>query len=98
MGVIKLKKLRFLDALPEKVYNVTITNIKPNGIYFDIDFIGFEGFIHVSELGREYFHYHPERRTFTGEQTNTSYHIGKSIRVRLTQLSLLTQSCTWAIL
>ena len=97
-SVIRLKKMRYLDALEEKIFSVTITNIKPNGILFDIDFIGFEGFIHVSRLGDDYFIYNEERRLFKGEKTGLSFHIGKTIQVQLDSVDLLFQECSWSLL
>ncbi len=102
MSVIKLKKLRYLEKIitetKEKTFSVTITNIKPMGIFFDLDFIGFEGFIRVSNLGREYFHFDEKRRVFTGEKTGVTFNIGKPIQVVLESIDLLIQECNWVLL
>ena len=102
MSVIKLKKLRYLEKIlsetKDKIFNVTITNIKPMGIFFDLDFIGFEGFIHVSNLGKEYFHFDEKRRVFTGDSTGMTFNLGKPIQVVLNTIDLLIQECNWTLL
>ena len=102
MSVIKLKKLRYLEKIlsetKDKIFSVTITNIKPMGIFFDLDFIGFEGFIHVSNLGKEYFHFDDKKRVFSGDSTGVTFHIGKPIQVALNSIDLLIQECNWTLL
>ncbi len=102
MSVIKLKKLRYLEKIlaetKDKIFNVTITNIKSMGIFFDLDFIGFEGFIHVSNLGKEYFHFDEKRRVFTGDSTGMTFNLGKPIQVVLNTIDLLIQECNWTLL
>lgn len=102
MSVIKLKKLRYLEKIisetKDKIFSVTITNIKPMGIFFDLDFIGFEGFIHVSNLGHEYYHFDDKRRVFTGDATGQTYSIGKPIQVMIESIDLLLGECSWSLL
>jgi ribonuclease R len=102
MSVIKLKKLRYLEKIlsetKNKIFPVTITNIKPMGIFFDLDFIGFEGFIHVSNLGSEYFHFDEKRRVFKGDATGLTYTIGKKIEVIIESIDLLIGECSWSLI
>jgi ribonuclease R len=102
MSVIKLKKLRYLETIlsetKRKIFPVTITNIKPMGIFFDLDFIGFEGFIHVSNLGSEYFHFDEKRRVFKGDATGLTYTIGKKIEVVIESIDLLIGECSWSLI
>ncbi len=102
MSVIKLKKLRYLEKIlaetKNKIFPVTITNIKHMGIFFDLDFIGFEGFIHVSNLGSEYFHFDDKRRIFKGDATGLTYTIGKKIEVIVESIDLLLGECSWALI
>lgn len=101
MSVLKLKKLRFIDRLtdedPETIFAGTITNTKATGIYFDLDFIGLEGFIHVSEIGGDYYLYNEKNKTFTGERSGLFFQIGKKIYVQLASIDLVYQECTWLL-
>ncbi len=102
MGCLRLKKMRYLDRLtdedPEITFDATITNIKPQGIIFDLDFVGFEGNIHVSELGDEYFRYNETERSFNGSDTKQRYHLGCKIVVQLESIDLVFGECTWNLL
>lgn len=101
MSVLKLKKIRYLDQLTEKdptlTFQATLTNIKPVGITFDLDFIGFEGFIHISQIGEDYFVYYPETGVLEGERTKERFRIGQRIEVCLETVDLVFQEATWFI-
>lgn len=102
MSVLTLKKLRYLKKIinenPREEFNVTVTKVKPFGIFFDIDFLGFEGFSHVSELGNEYFHYQDTPPSFIGDGTRARIFVGKSLKVALKNVDLIFQECDWKIL
>ncbi len=102
MSVIKLKKLRYLERILEetkdRVFSVTVTNVKAQGIFFNIDFIGFEGFIHVSKLGKEYYVFDEKKRIFTGDSSGRFFSIGKPIEVMLESIDLILQECNWTLL
>ncbi len=102
MSVARLKKLRYLDRLteddPDFTFEATITNIKPQGIFFDLNFIGFEGNIHVSQLGDEYFYFNEKDRSFKGSTTNERYQIGTKLVVSLESIDLVFGECTWNLI
>ncbi len=102
MSCLRLKKLRYIDRLteedPEITFDATITNIKPQWVYFNLDFISYEGSIHVSELGDEYFQYNDKDRTFTGTDTQLTYHLGRKIVVQLETIDLVFGECTWNLI
>jgi ribonuclease R len=102
MSLIKLKKLRYLENITQnkndKIFSVHVTNVKSMGIFFDLDFIGFEGFIHVSNLGREYYHYDDKKRLFKGDSSGKTFHIGKPIQVMLESIDLVLGECSWTLL
>lgn len=93
-SVISLKKLRFLNnhylENPEKCFEGVISKVKPYGLYFEIRPIQFEGFIHISELGHEYFQYIEKSAMLHGEQTGKKFQVGTKIQVLLDHLNLIT--------
>lgn len=98
LSVLTLKKLRYLSKFIESAFSVIITNIKSNGIYFTLDCIGLEGFIHVSTLGKEFFLFNEKNSSFTGEITGKIFYIGQTIRVRLTSIDLISKDSAWHLL
>lgn len=101
MSVQRLKKLRYLDRLtdedPARTFEGVITNIKPQGIIFDLPFIGFEGTIHVSNLGDDYYRYNEKSRSFQGASTKQKFQLGAPIRIRLDTIDLVYGECTWSL-
>lgn len=101
-GLMRLKKIRYLDKLvtldPERTFAGTVINIKPTGIYFDVQEISFEGFIHVAEIDSDYYHFDEKKCTFVGERSQKSFHLGQKIQVGLKTIDLVYQECTWYLI
>jgi ribonuclease R len=99
MSVLTLKKLRLFHAAftqdPDKVYEAIISKIKPFGIYFEIPPVMLEGFVHISEIGNDYYFYHQSR--LTGERSRESFASGDPILVKLLSIDLITQEACWII-
>lgn len=101
MSVSNLKKLRYLktlyEARPRDEYAATLTKIKQQGVFFDLDFLGFEGFIHISSFHREFFHYFEETSIFVGEESNQKLYVGMPIKIKIDEIDLIFQECRWKI-
>ena len=96
-----LKKLRLLDKYnnedPDRVYPVVVTKIKPFGLFFELPQIALEGFLHISELGNDYFYHNPERNTLTGRTTGRILSLGDTIKVALTSIDCILLETKWMI-
>lgn len=101
MGVLRLKKIRFLDRItevdPNKVFEATITNIKPQGLFFDLNFLSYEGFIHISEICDDYLEYSDKTVSLKGTKTGISFSLGQRIQVQLESIDLVFQETSWSI-
>jgi ribonuclease R len=100
-SVLSLKKIRYLKKMHEESYQeilpAMITKIKPFGVYFELKGLQIDGFIHVSELGDEYFIYHDKQNSFTGEKTGVSYSTGIEFSVQIVDVNLLRQEVAWKV-
>jgi ribonuclease R len=100
-SVLTLKKLRLLHSEfekdPEKIYEAVISKIKPFGIYFELSPLMFEGFIHISEIGNDYYIYQEKNCRLVGEKSGESFSSGDPIRVKLQSVTLMTQQALWMI-
>jgi len=98
-SVTKLKKLRLVERLmaeaPDRGYEAIITKAKPAGIIFDILELQLEGFLHVSDLGNEFFHFNERKMFFRGESSSQKLGLGSTILVKPTAVDLCTSSVTW---
>ena len=100
-SVIKLKKMRLLnkyfDEDPYRVYPATITAIKEQGILFDVDEIGMEGYIPIAKLGKEFYAYNPEKSLIYGKRSGRTFQLGSKLTVELEEIDLVYQSCMWVL-
>ncbi len=98
-SVIKIKKLRYLYQIhqddPHHVFEATVTKIKPFGIFFNVNPLVMEGFIHISELGNDYFEYQQNNDALVGTRSGKKYLIGDKIHVNLISINLIMLETTW---
>lgn len=100
-SVVLLKKLRLLQSIydkdPFKEYEAIITRVKNFGVYFEvIDFL-LEGFIHISELGEDYFIYEEEKMRLRGSRGGSFYAPGDRLTVMLQGVDFVYQETKWYV-
>ncbi|SCA64354.1 Ribonuclease R [Chlamydiales bacterium SCGC AB-751-O23] len=99
--VNRLKKVRLLKELQEKhphqTYEATITSVKPQGIAFETDAFLLEGFVHISQVGKDYLEYSKESQSLTGARSQTQYIMGQKIEVMLLEVDLIHSETRWSI-
>lgn len=101
-SVVLLKKLRLLQVMQEKdpfrEYNAIITKVKNFGVYFEIIELLLEGFVHISELGEDYFVYEEESMHLRGRHRGSVYAPGNHLTVILRDIDFVAQDKTrWEI-
>ena len=95
-SVRELKMMRyFKQNASSKTYQAIITQIKHFGIFFEIPELLYEGFIHVSGLGRDYYIFDEAKSTFKARGGKSTFQVGKNIKVRLKSLSLIQRELEW---
>ncbi len=100
-SVKTLKKLRllrhYLNENPYQEHTAIVTRIKPFGIYFELENLSLEGFLHISELENDYFHHDPIRNILVGKSTGKTHSLGEKIKVLITQVDLILQESQWML-
>ena len=100
-SVVALKKLRLLHRLfeedPNKIYTATLSKIKPFGLFFELSDLMLEGFIHISEIGDDYYLYQEKSCALEGQDTHERFQIGDRLQVSLVNLDLISQETLWQI-
>lgn len=100
-SVKTLKKMRllrhYLNENPYQEYPALVTRIKHFGIYFELEELGLEGFLHISELENDYFIYDQVRNLLVGKSTGKTHFIGEKIHVLITQVDLILQETKWML-
>jgi len=100
-SVKTLKKLRLMNHWmkedPNEVYDAIITRIKPFGIFFDINHLMLEGFLHISELENDYFVFNESQNTLVGRTSGKTHRTGDPIKVRPTAIDLILLESSWEL-
>jgi ribonuclease R len=102
-NVILLKKLRLLksyqdDSDKKASFDAIVTQVKPHGIIFDIPELVLDGFIHISELGNDYFVYNESTKSLVGDRSNEQFRLGEHIKVNLAKVDLIGLESSWEML
>ncbi len=84
-----LKCYYMQDKLGEE-FDGVISSVVSFGIFVALNDVFVEGLVHVSDLGRDYFHYDPARHQMLGERTGQRYRLGDKVRVRVARVDLET--------
>ena len=99
MSVIFLKKLRLLKKKwqnGQHLFTATITKVRPFGIYFDLNEFLLEGFLHISQLGREYFQFEAGDQVLSAK-SGRDFGCGDEISPRLLQVDLIALQTEWTL-
>jgi ribonuclease R len=101
VSVKTLKKLRLLHHYfsedPHREYTATVTKIKPFGLFFELQDLMLEGFLHISELEDDYFIYDEVRNILFGRSTGKIHKLGELIKVRLAHIDLIQLESKWML-
>lgn len=91
-----LKKLRLLQK-QRHPHKAVITSIKPFGLVFEVVDLMLEGFLHISEVGDDWYEYDPSSQSLLGENKGTTLTVGNPIWVKPTSIDLITSTTRWEI-
>ncbi len=98
-SVVTLKKLRLLEQMqnkdPYREYDAIITQVKNFGFYFEMIDLMLEGFIHISEIGDDYYLYDEAEMRLRGDRSGAVYCPGDKISVILKSADLIYQQSHW---
>lgn len=101
-SVKAIKELRYLETLkkkqPKKTYTAVISKIQPIGLFFELKEFPITGFIHISEIGRDFYLFDPKEATLTGRNTHENYKVLDEITVRIRTVDLILQEAEWDML
>jgi len=73
------------------VYEGSITGVTAFGLFVMLDDYYVDGLVHISELGRDYYRFEPNRHLLLGERTGKRYRLADRIRVKLVRVDLETR-------
>ena len=91
-----LKTYYMRDKVGE-VFAGKISGMANFGIFVTLDDIHIEGMVHVSDLGEDYFNYHPETLSMIGERSGVQFKMGDRVVVKVARADLDTSKIDLAL-
>ncbi len=75
-----------------------ITGVTRAGLFVQLPSYGADGFVPISTLGRDYFHYDEAAHTLVGERTRLGYRLGDTVEVKLVEAAPLSGAMRFEML
>jgi ribonuclease R len=75
----------------------TISGVTSFGLFVTLDGLNIDGLVHVTELGRDYFHYEHVRHALVGEKTGRTFQLAGRLRVRVVRVDLDTSKIDFTL-
>lgn len=100
--VTLLKKLRLLEKMvkdePRKEFGAVVTKVRNFGVYFEIDDLMLEGFLHVSELHDDYYEFDEKGAVLYGTRSGVRFFAGDKFNVLSKDIDLILLETKWHLL
>lgn len=68
----------------------SISGVTAFGAFISLDDLYVEGLLHISELGKDYYHFDAAKHELMGERTKKRYRLGDRVRVKVVRVDLDT--------
>ena len=81
-------KCYFMQDKVGESFNGTVSGVTGFGLFVVLDDIYAEGLVHVSDLGRDYFHFDAPHHQMLGERTKRRFRLGDQLRVKVVRANL----------
>jgi ribonuclease R len=83
-------KCYFMQDKVGETFDGTISGVTSFGIFVTLDNLNIDGLVHVTELGRDYFHFDAARHAMIGERSGLSFQLAGRVRVKVARVDLET--------
>jgi ribonuclease R len=81
-------KCYFMQDKVGESFAGTISGVTSFGIFVTLDELNIDGLVHVTELGRDYFHFDASRHAMIGERTGRVFQLAGRVRVTVARVDL----------
>lgn len=82
-----LKTYYMRDKIGE-VFSGRVSGMANFGLFVTLDDVYIDGMIHISDLGEDYFNYHPELMAIIGERSGLRFKLGDKVTVKVAHADL----------
>ena len=70
------------------VFTGTVSSVTNFGMFVALDDLYVEGLVHISELGKDYYHFDATKHQLLGERTGQRYRLGDRVQVRVVKVDM----------
>lgn len=81
-------KCEFMQDHVGDTFQGVISTVTNFGMFVRLSSLHIEGLIHITSLGRDYYHFDDVRMCLTGEQSGAKYHVGDLLEVKVAAVNL----------
>jgi ribonuclease R len=81
-------KCEFMQDHVGDVFSGVISTVTNFGLFVRLADLHIEGLVHITSLGRDFYHYDDVRMSLTGENTGAKFHVGDVIEVKVAAVNL----------
>lgn len=81
-------KCHFMQDKIGEEFDGTISGVTSFGVFVTLDGLNIDGLVHITELGRDYFHYDAVRHALIGERGGRVFQLTSRIRVRVARVDM----------
>ena len=73
-----------------ETFTGSISGVTAFGAFVALDDAYVEGLVHISELGKDYFHFEAAKHQLMGERTRKRFRLGDRLKVKVVRVDLDT--------
>ena len=81
-------KCHFMQDKVGEEFEGTISGVTNFGLFVTLDGLNIDGLVHITELGRDYFHHDAGRHALIGERTGRVFQLAGRIRIRVARVDM----------
>ena len=84
-------KCHFIADRVGERFEGTVVGVAEFGLFVELHGLFLQGLVHVSNIGRDYYHFVPERMSLVAERSGERYALGDALVVELVEVSVETR-------
>jgi len=88
--VLQWLKCHYMKDKIGEEFAGTISGVASFGLFVTLDGLNIDGLVHVTELGRDYFHFDAPRHALIGERSGRIFQLAGRLRVQIARVDLET--------
>jgi ribonuclease R len=86
--VLQWLKCHYMQDKLGETFTGTISGVASFGIFVTLDGLNIDGLVHVTELGRDYFHFDQVRHAMIGERSGRVFQLAGRVTVKVARVDL----------